>query len=225
MGQETRAHPSGLTLLELPGFHLGEKVQVAPPMVAGLKSAPTQPIICPSVARGQQGPGDDPLVDARTDVHGPIRSGFREARASATLEASGFRRDQRFAEREPVDVVRDGKRLLWWFHDCFYWDDDGLAADDIKALVLQRERRLQQKLQTAHSLMRAEEAGRPTRIPIPTELRRAVFERDGGCCVECGSNFDLQYDHLLPVAHGGATTVENLQLLCADCNRRKSDNL
>ena len=176
MGQETRAHPSGLTLLELPGFHLGEKVQVAPPMVAGLKSAPTQPIICPSVARGQQGPGDDPLVDARTDVHGPIRSGFREARASATLEASGFRRDQRFAEREPVDVVRDGKRLLWWFHDCFYWDDDGLAADDIKALVLQRERRLQQKLQTAHSLMRAEEAGRPTRIPIPTELRRAVFE-------------------------------------------------
>jgi len=127
-------------------------------------------------------------------------------------------------KENPVDVVRDGKRLLWWFHDCFYWDDDGLAADDIKALVLQRERRLQQKLQTAHSLMRAEEAGRPTRIPIPTELRRAVFERDGGCCVECGSNFDLQYDHLLPVAHGGATTVENLQLLCADCNRRKSDN-
>jgi 5-methylcytosine-specific restriction endonuclease McrA len=24
---------------------------------------------------------------------------------------------------------------------------------------------------------------------------------------------------------GGATTVENLQLLCADCNRRKSDSL
>jgi 5-methylcytosine-specific restriction endonuclease McrA len=131
------------------------------------------------------------------------------------------------AERRenPVAMVRDGKRLLWWFHECFYWDDDGLDADDIKALVLQRERRLQQKLQTAHSLMRADEAGRPTRIPIPTELRRAVFERDGGRCVECGANFDLQYDHVLPVAHGGATTVENLQLLCADCNRRKSDNL
>lgn len=35
----------------------------------------------------------------------------------------------------------------------------------------------------------------------------------------------LQYDHVLPVALGGATTVENLQLLCADCNRRKSDSL
>jgi 5-methylcytosine-specific restriction endonuclease McrA len=125
----------------------------------------------------------------------------------------------------PVPVVRDGRRTLWLFHSNFYWDDEGLDSSDIKALVLQRERRNQQKLQTAHSLMRAEEAGRPTRIPIPRELRRAVFERDGGRCVECGSNFDLQYDHVLPVARGGATTLENLQLLCADCNVQKSDNL
>jgi len=63
------------------------------------------------------------------------------------------------------------------------------------------------------------------RSPIPTELRRVVFERDGGSCVECGGAFDLQYDHILPVAHGGATTLQNLQLLCADCNRRKSDSI
>jgi hypothetical protein len=125
----------------------------------------------------------------------------------------------------PVEMLHDGRRTLWWFHDNFYWDDDGLDANDIKALVHQRERRNQQKLQTAHSLMNADESGRPTRIGIPSDLRRAVFERDGGRCVECGSNFDLQYDHVLPVALGGATTVENLQLLCADCNRRKSDSL
>lgn len=110
-------------------------------------------------------------------------------------------------------------------HDCFYWEDEGLDVDDVRALIHQRERRSQQKLQTARSLMHADEAGRPTRAPIPTELRRAVFERDGGRCVECGSNFDLQYDHILPVARGGATTLENLQLLCADCNRTKSDSL
>jgi hypothetical protein len=130
------------------------------------------------------------------------------------------------AEKEnPVELLADGRRTLWLFHGCFYWDDDGLGIEDVKALVLQRERRLQQKLQTAHSLMRAEESGRPTRIPIPSDLRRVVFERDGGRCAECGSNFDLQYDHILPVALGGATTVENLQLLCADCNRRKSDSI
>ena len=126
---------------------------------------------------------------------------------------------------DPVALVRDGRRLLWHFHECFYWDDEGLEADDVKALVHQRERRAEQKLQTARSLMRADAAGRPTRVPIPGDLRRAVFERDGGRCAECGSNFDLQYDHILPVAHGGATTIENLQLLCAECNRRKSDSI
>ena len=100
-----------------------------------------------------------------------------------------------------------------------------MGAEDVKALVLQRKRRLEQKLRSARSLMRAEENGRPTRAPIPTELRRAVFERDGGYCTECGGAFDLQYDHVLPVAHGGATTLQNLQLLCADCNRRKSDSI
>ena len=125
----------------------------------------------------------------------------------------------------PVPLLRNGHRMLWQFHDRFYWDDDDLEADDVKALALQRERQLNQKLKTARSLMRAEEEGRPTRVPIPSDIRRAVFERDGGQCVECGATFDLQYDHVLPVARGGATTIENLQLLCADCNRRKSDTL
>jgi 5-methylcytosine-specific restriction endonuclease McrA len=137
----------------------------------------------------------------------------------------GFEAIRAAQQQNPVPMLRNGKRTLWHFHENFYWDDDGLDADDVKALLLQRERRLQQKLQTARSLMRAEETGRPTRIPIPSDLRRAVFERDGGRCVGCDSNFDLQYDHVLPVSLGGATTVENLQLLCADCNRRKSNTL
>jgi hypothetical protein len=125
----------------------------------------------------------------------------------------------------PIAMVRVNKRVLWQFMDAFYWDDEGLASDDVKALVLQRHRRRDQQLRTAHSLMRAEENGRPRREPIPSDLRRAVYQRDGGRCVECDSAFDLQYDHVLPVALGGATTLENLQLLCAGCNRRKSDSL
>jgi hypothetical protein len=126
---------------------------------------------------------------------------------------------------EPVLLCQDGRRSLWQYLDGFWWDDDGLDAEDVKALVLQRKRRLEQKLQSARSLMRAEENGRPTRVHTSDELRRAVYERDGGCCVQCGSSFNLQYDHILPVAHGGATTLENLQILCAECNRRKSDSI
>lgn len=126
---------------------------------------------------------------------------------------------------DPVLLAGSGKRTYWWFHDCVYWDDDALNGEDVKALVLQRERAQQRKLETAHSLMRAETAQAPVRTPVPEDVRRVVFERDGGSCVECGSNFDLQYDHVLPFSLGGATSVENLQLLCSTCNREKSNSL
>src|ERR1700751_3615461 len=49
-------------------------------------------------------------------------------------------------------------------------------------------------------------------------MREVVHRRDGGRCRHCGSDFDIQYDHILPVSRGGETTVENLQLLCGRCN-------
>jgi 5-methylcytosine-specific restriction endonuclease McrA len=60
------------------------------------------------------------------------------------------------------------------------------------------------------------------RTPIPPEIRRLVWQRDGGRCVQCGADHDLQLDHIIPVSKGGATTVDNLQILCGPCNRRKS---
>jgi HNH endonuclease len=125
----------------------------------------------------------------------------------------------------PVELVRHEERVYWMFRDCFYWEAEGLGADDVKALVLQRIRKRERQLDTAHALMRAEEAGEAGRARVPIEIRRAVFERDGGRCIECGGNFDLQYDHVIPFSLGGATTIANLQLLCADCNRRKGATL
>jgi 5-methylcytosine-specific restriction endonuclease McrA len=74
-------------------------------------------------------------------------------------------------------------------------------------------------------LLSAEAASQTRREPIPQEVRRAVFERDGGRCTQCGADFDLQYDHVIPVALGGATRVDNLQLLCGECNRAKGADL
>ena len=55
--------------------------------------------------------------------------------------------------------------------------------------------------------------------------RQEVWERDGGRCVRCGSQQELQYDHIIPLARGGADSAENLQLLCASCDRAKGDSI
>jgi hypothetical protein len=129
---------------------------------------------------------------------------------------------------QPVSVISSGNRVWWWFEGAFYWESGNYGERDVLALIRDRERRAAQKLDRAHLLLNIDEgrAARPRgREPIPREVRRAIFERDGGRCVQCASTFDLQYDHVIPVALGGATTVENLQLLCADCNRSKGASI
>ncbi|MEN3284707.1 MAG: hypothetical protein V7607_5847 [Solirubrobacteraceae bacterium] len=122
---------------------------------------------------------------------------------------------------EPTAVLSADGRTYWLFEDRVYWEDDGLAARDVLALVRDRQLRQQRRLERAHAAVAANAIGVVRRDVIPREVRRAVFERDGGRCVECGSNFEIQYDHVIPFSVGGASTVANLQILCADCNRRK----
>ena len=127
------------------------------------------------------------------------------------------------AQRErPVALVRDGRRCTWLFEGRFYSEDEDLDAGDVLALIRERERRTRRRLQRAHATLAQDGADVPARRErIPTDVRQAVFERDGGCCVECGSAFDIHYDHVIPFSLGGASTVENIQILCAGCNQRK----
>lgn len=130
---------------------------------------------------------------------------------------------------QPVLVAQSGPRAWWWFKDTFYWDSGGYGQRDVLALIRDRQRRAERRLDRARMLLNAEEGrGDPPksrREGIPLDVRRAVFERDGGQCVQCGSTFELQYDHVLPVAMGGATSLQNLQLLCGQCNREKGADL
>ncbi len=128
-------------------------------------------------------------------------------------------------DQRPVCVAVVADRAYWWFEDACYWEDEQLEADDVLALVRDRERRRKRKLERAHTALALDQEPAQRREPIPREVKRAVFERDGGRCVECDASFDLQYDHVIPVSMGGATTVQNLQLLCAPCNQSKGGAL
>lgn len=69
------------------------------------------------------------------------------------------------------------------------------------------------------------EVSSPRKGAIPSAVKREVWRRDEGHCVECGSKENLEYDHIIPVSKGGANTVRNLQLLCEHCNRSKGANI
>lgn len=63
------------------------------------------------------------------------------------------------------------------------------------------------------------------RETIPVDVATAVWNRDGGKCCICGSHENLEFDHIIPISKGGATTFRNLQLLCHSCNLKKSDKI
>jgi hypothetical protein len=61
---------------------------------------------------------------------------------------------------------------------------------------------------------------------VPTDLRRLVSERAGGCCEYCRSQarFSPQpfsVEHIHPRSEGGETVPENLALACQGCNGHK----
>lgn len=60
---------------------------------------------------------------------------------------------------------------------------------------------------------------------IPKDVVDAVWNRDGGKCVYCGSSENLHLDHIIPFSKGGDSSVENLQLLCQKCNLHKSNKI
>ncbi|MBF6331778.1 TerD family protein [Nocardia transvalensis] len=84
---------------------------------------------------------------------------------------------------------------------------------DLVAAVLEGALRVAKRLALA--------PGRRDRRSIPPEIKAQVWQRDGGRCVDCGATHYLEFDHIIPLSRGGATSAANLQILCRSCNRTK----
>ena len=73
----------------------------------------------------------------------------------------------------------------------------------------------------------------PNRKPIPDIVKRAVRERAGNCCEECGDEGKLEFHHLAYLNTNsnyhrdwfglkfGAETPEDLMLLCRECHHQQ----
>lgn len=64
---------------------------------------------------------------------------------------------------------------------------------------------------------------------ISGKTRLDVFERDDYRCQMCGRTVDdgikLHIDHIVPFSKGGSNEMDNLQVLCHECNLAKHDRM
>jgi hypothetical protein len=123
--------------------------------------------------------------------------------------------------RRPPERVRVYEKLrqgIWSYNGVFHlvdsWqkDDGERKVFKFKLVAVEGEEDFGRPL-TSH----------PTRRKvIPTSVKLAVWRRDGGRCVVCGSADELHFGHDLPYSKGGTSiTEENVQLMCARHNLEK----
>ena len=65
---------------------------------------------------------------------------------------------------------------------------------------------------------------------VPTAVRREVYRRDAGRCTftshrghRCEARRALEFDHVVPLARGGATSTGNRRLRCRAHNQHEAD--
>ena len=59
---------------------------------------------------------------------------------------------------------------------------------------------------------------------FPDDIKLSVWEKQDHKCAKCGKELDFEFmegDHITPWCEGGRTVVENCQMMCQECNRRK----
>lgn len=165
---------------------------------------------------------DSPILLLRGKVKTFIQIGSKKHYANELITKEEFYEKKERSNSLPQFYLTVKGVNYWRYKEKWYADDDGLKQDEVLALINSYDLQLKKKIsgaKTASAARRAPDGS--LREMIPEDVRHAVWQRDAGACRSCGATNDLQYDHLIPVSMGGANSVDNLQILCGPCNRRK----
>jgi hypothetical protein len=139
-----------------------------------------------------------------------------------------FEKKQKLLELEIQRKLDEEKRILDKIKRQEQLDEE--YKNRIKEEFLEKERRLQLE---AKAISELQVSGKLSldyfknynRKPIPSHIKEAVWKRDKQKCVYCGSQDELEFDHIIPVSKGGSNSLNNIQLLCLSCNRSKGVKL
>lgn len=173
--------------------------------------------------------GKDPDDDLRRNLHDEAYKKILDDESTWLLsESTPIKISSRvswYSEYRRFDMAFGCE--YWLYKNRLYLEADKIDFTNEQRMLLVREEfdieRIQfEKLKAKFSDVPTDSR---TRSKIPSNVRIFVWQRDSGRCVECSSNENLEYDHIIPFAKGGSNTERNLQLLCGDCNRLKSDRI
>ena len=155
------------------------------------------------------------------------RVGLFSKEAASTRDR--YRRLKNESEDEPV-LLHEYHGLWLYKRDAYQVSkslSDAYNDEEIKLLIIdfydkerRRFERLKNKFVTSNE--EREELKRPR---IPEDIRIKIWQRDEGKCARCGSRERLEYDHIVPISKGGSNTLRNIELLCEECNRKKSNKI
>jgi hypothetical protein len=119
---------------------------------------------------------------------------------------------------ERVRVYEKIKPGIWAYNGMFHLVDSWIEPDEHRQVFRFRLMAVQGDEDFSYPPIKEPEKRRI----IPTEVKRAVWKRDGGKCVTCGATNELHFDHIIPWSRGGSSIVsDNVQLLCARHNIAK----
>lgn len=117
------------------------------------------------------------------------------------------------------------KGIDWaWLYDSYHEQTLDVVSLGQRISLLMRDSEIQRPTGIIPYVMTGDERHLDLR-GFPEDIKLAVWERQGHLCMCCKKEFDFEFmegDHIKPWKEGGRTVVENCQMLCRDCNRRKS---
>lgn len=116
------------------------------------------------------------------------------------------------------------KGLDWaYFYDRFHDQTLDVAALGQWISKLMRDGEIQKQSGIIPYVLTGDEHYLELRA-FPEDIKLAKWEEQGHICPMCGKTFDYDFmegDHITPWCDGGRTVLENCQMLCVECNRRK----
>ena len=120
------------------------------------------------------------------------------------------------------------KRIMKGLDWAMLYDEYGSETLDTAALgkqisTLMRDSEIQKQAGIIPYVLTGDERCLDLRA-FPEDIKLAVWEQQHHICPHCGKEFDFEFmegDHITPWREGGRTVIENCQMLCRECNRRK----